>query len=59
MEIQINYLGVCAIIDANTETITITENHTNSEKLLNMIFKAILKSINIDTNGYKIVRNDI
>ena len=56
MKIKIEYLGVCAIIDANTETITITENHTNSEKLLNMIFKAMLNKININTNGYKIVR---
>ena len=56
MEIKINYLGVCVVIDANTETITITENHTNSEKLLNMIFKAILKKVNINTNNYKIVR---
>ena len=53
---KIEYLGVCVIIDANTETITITENHTNSEKLLNMIFKAMLNKININTNGYKIVR---
>ena len=59
MEIQINYLGVCVIIDANTETITITENNTNSEKLLNMVFKAILNKVNINTNDYKIVRNDI
>ena len=56
MEIKINYLGVCVIIDANAETITIIENNVNSEKLLNMIFKAILKKININTNGYKIVR---
>ena len=56
MKIKIDYLGVCVIIDANTETITIAENHTNSEKLLNMIFKAILNKININTNGYKIVR---
>ena len=56
MKIKTDYLGVCVIIDANTETITITENHTNSEKLLNMIFKAILKKVNINTNNYKIVR---
>ena len=59
MEIKINYLGVGVVIDANTETINIIENNINSKKLFNMVFKAILKSINIDTNGYKIVRNDI
>ena len=56
MEIKIDYLGVCVIIDVNAETITIIENNVNSEKLLNMIFKAILNKVNINTNGYKIVR---
>ena len=56
MEIKINYMGVCVIIDANTETITIIENNVNSEKSLNMIFKAILNKVNIDTNGYTVVR---
>ena len=56
MEFKINYLGVCVIIDVNAETITIMENNVNSEKLLNMIFKAILNKVNINTNGYKIVR---
>ena len=56
MEIKINYMGVSVIIDANAETIFIIENNVNSEKLLNMIFKAILNKININTNGYKIVR---
>ena len=56
MEIKINYMGVCVIIDANAERITISENHTNSEKLLNIIFKAILNKVNIDTNGYTVVR---
>ena len=56
MEIKINYMGVCVIIDVNAETITIIENNVNSEKLLNMIFKAILKKVNINTNNYKIVR---
>ena len=57
MKIKIEYLGVCVIIDANTETISIIENNTNSEKLLNMVFKAILSKINIDTNNYKIINN--
>ena len=56
MEIKINYLGVSVIIDANTETISILENNTNSKTLFNMVFKAILNKININTNGYKIVR---
>ena len=56
MEIKIDYLGVCVIIDANAETITIAENTTNSKTLFNMVFKAILNKVNIDTNNYKIVR---
>ena len=56
MNFKINYLGVCVVIDVNAETITIIENNVNSEKLLNMIFKAILNKVNINTNGYKIVR---
>ena len=54
MEIKINYLGICVIIDVNAETITII--NTKSKKMLNMVFKAILSKINIDTNSYKIVR---
>ena len=57
MEIKINYLGVSVIIDANAETITIIENNVNSEKLFNMIFKAILNSVNINVNDYKIINN--
>ena len=56
MEIKINYLGLIVVINENTETITIIENNVNSEKLLNMIFKAILNKVNINTNNYKIVR---
>lgn len=59
MNIKIDYMGVSVVIDTNNETITIVSNNTNSKVLFNMAFKAILKSINIDTNGYKIVRNDI
>ena len=59
MNIKIDYMGVSVVIDTNNETINIIENNINSKKLFNMVFKAILKSINIDTNGYKIVRNDI
>ena len=56
MNFKIDYLGVSVDIDTNAETITIIENNVNSEKLLNMIFKAILNKVNINTNGYKIVR---
>ena len=59
MEIKINYMGVYVIIDINAETISIIENNTNSKKLFNMAFKAILNKVNINTNSYKIVRNDI
>ena len=59
MNIKIDYMGMSVVIDTNNETINIIENNINSKKLSNMVFKAILKSINIDTNGYKIVRNDI
>lgn len=55
MNFKIDYMGVCVVIDTNTETITIIENNNNSKKLFNMIFKAILNSINIDLNNYTIV----
>ena len=57
MNIKIDYMGVSAVIDANTETITIIENNNNSKKLFNMIFKAILNSVNINVNDYKIINN--
>ena len=56
MNFKIDYLGVSVDIDTGAKQITIYENNVNSEKLLNMIFKAILNKININTNGYKIVR---
>ena len=56
MEIKINYLGVCVIIDVNAETITIISD-MKSKELLNMVFKAILSKININTDGYKIINN--
>ena len=56
MKIKINYLGVCVIIDVNAETITITSD-IKSKQLLNMVFKAILSKININTDGYKIINN--
>ena len=59
MNIKIDYMDVSVVIDTNNETINIIENNINSKKLFDMVFKAILKSINIDTNDYKIVRNDI
>ena len=57
MLMKINYLGVCVIIDANTETITIVSNNTNSKVLFNMAFKAILNKVNINTDNYKIINN--
>ena len=55
MEIKVNYLGVETHINKNTETITIVKDNTNSKELFNMVFKAILNSINIDVNDYKII----
>ena len=54
MNFKIDYLGVCVIIDVNAETITIISD-TKSKKLLNMVFKAILSKVNINTNNYKII----
>ena len=56
MNFKIDYLGVSVDIDTGAKQIIIYENNMNSEKLLNMIFKAILNKVNINTNGYKIVR---
>ena len=56
MNFRIEYLGVSVDIDTGAKQITIYENNVNSEKLLNMIFKAILNKINIDTNNYSIIR---
>lgn len=56
MNFKIDYLGVSVCIDTGAKQITIYENNINSEKLLNMVFKAILNKVNINTNGYKIVR---
>ena len=57
MEIKINYLGLIVVINENTKKITIIEDNTNSKILFNMAFKAILNSINIDVNDYKIINN--
>ena len=54
MNIKIDYMGVSVVIDTNNETINIIENN-NSKKLFNMIFKAILNSINIDCSGYTVI----
>ena len=56
MNFKIDYLGVSVDIDTGAKQITIYENNMNSEKLLNMVFKSILYKVNVDTNGYKIVR---
>ena len=57
MNFKIDYMGVSVVIDTNTETITIIENNNNSKKLFNMVFKAILNSVNINVNDYKIINN--
>ena len=54
MNIKIDYMDVSVVIDTNNETINIIENN-NSKKLFNMIFKAILNSINIDCSGYTVI----
>ena len=56
MNIKIDYLGLIVVINENTKKISIIEDNTNSKTLFNMVFKAILNKVNIDTNGYKIVR---
>ena len=56
MNFKIDYLGVNVNIDTGAKQITIYENNVNSEKMFNMIFKAILNKVNIDTNGYSVVR---
>lgn len=56
MNFKIEYLGVNVNIDTGAEQITIYENNMNSEKLLNMVFKSILNKVNVDTNGYTVVR---
>lgn len=57
MLIEVDYMGVHVHINKNTEQIIITENNANSKKLFNMIFKAILNSVNINVNDYKIINN--
>ena len=57
MIINIEYLDVEVIINKNTETISIIKDNTNSKKLFNMVFKAILNSVNINVNDYKIINN--
>ena len=58
MTFKINYLGVCVDIDTGAKQITIYENNVNSEKMFNMIFKSILHKVNVDTNGYTVVRKN-
>ena len=50
-------MGVGVHINKNSKEICIKDN-TNSRTLFNMAFKAILNSVNIDCNGYTIVRTD-
>ena len=56
MLMQINYLGVCVVIDANAEKISIIKDNTNSKTLFNMAFKTILNKVNIDCSGYAVVK---
>lgn len=56
MNFKIDYLGVSVDIDTGAKQIAIYENNVNSEKMFNMIFKAIMNKININTNGYTVVR---
>ena len=55
MLIKVEYLGIETHINKNTQEIIIVKDNTNSKKLFNMAFKAILKNINIDVNNYKII----
>lgn len=55
MEIKVEYMGAEVHINKNTHEISIIQDNTNSKKLFNMAFKAILNSINIDVNDYKII----
>ena len=56
MIINVEYMGVKVHINKNTNEIIIIENN-NSNKLFNMIFKAILHNCNIDINKYTVVNN--
>ena len=57
MLIKVEYLGIETHINKNTQEIIIVKDNTNSKKLFNMAFKAILNSINIDVNDYIIINN--
>lgn len=57
MIIKAEYMDVEVHINKNTETITIVKDNTNSKKLFNMAFKAILNNVNINVNDYKIINN--
>lgn len=57
MLINVEYMGVKVHINKNTNEITIIENNNNSNKLFNMVFKAILHNCNIDINKYTVVNN--
>ena len=55
MIIKAEYMGAEVQINKNTNQINIIQDNTNSKKLFNMAFKAILNSINIDVNDYTII----
>ena len=57
MIIKVEYMGAEVHINKNTQEIIIVSDNTNSKTLFNMAFKAILNSININVNDYKIINN--
>lgn len=57
MIIKIDYMDVEIHINKNSKQISIIKDNTNSKKLFNMAFKAILNSVNINVNDYKIINN--
>ena len=55
MIIQIDYMDVIVVINTDNKKITV-KDYTNSNKLFDMIFKAILNKINIDADNYTIIK---
>ena len=51
MIINIDYMDVIVVINTDNKMITV-KDYTNSNKLFDMIFKAILNKINIDADNY-------
>ena len=55
MLIKAEYMGAEVHINKNSKEISIIQDNTNSKKLFNMALKAILNSVNIKVNDYKII----